>query len=72
MDHVAIIRALGGPHALAEALRAKGLNVADVTARSWTLTGRSIPAKYWTHVAQIAADKKLAVSFEAMANAVAA
>lgn len=72
MDHVAIIRSLGGAKALSDALTARGVIVAPVTARSWSLTGRTIPAKYWTHVVAIAAEKDVEVSFEALATAAAA
>lgn len=72
MDHVAIIKNLGGAKALAQALSARGVPVAPVTVRSWTLAGRMIPAKYWSHVAAIAQDHGLTVSFAALAEAAAA
>lgn len=71
MDHIATIKTLGGAKAVADALRARGVPVADVTVRSWTLTGRVIPAKYWTHIAAVAADMGQEVSFEALAEAAA-
>ncbi|MDO7841105.1 hypothetical protein [Sphingomonas immobilis] len=72
MNHSAIIKALGGAHSLGDELRARGIAIADVTVRSWTLTGRMIPAKYWSHIAAIASAQGVAVSFEALAEQVAA
>jgi hypothetical protein len=67
-----LIKALGGAKRLAEELRTRGVLVADVTVRSWTLTGRSIPAKYWSHVVAIADAADIVVSFESLAQQVAA
>jgi hypothetical protein len=67
-----IIKDLGGAKAVGESLRARGIKVEDVTVRSWTLPGRAIPAKYWVHVAEIARARGHSVSFEAMAQQVAA
>lgn len=72
MNHIDIIKGLGGAKVVADALRERGVIVADVTVRSWTLNGRTIPAKYWTHIAAIARDKGLSVSFEALAEQAAA
>lgn len=72
MEHSTIIKTLGGPHALGEALRARGVLVADVTVRSWTLKGRMIPAKYWHHIAEIAKAASVEVSFQALAEQAAA
>jgi hypothetical protein len=72
MDHVAIIRELGGAKSLSDALIARGVTVAPVTVRSWSLTGRMIPAKYWSHVAAIGRDKGVQVSFETLAQQAAA
>lgn len=72
MDHANTIKALGGAKAVAEALRARGIPVADVTVRSWTLRGRTIPAKYWSHIASVATATGKSVSFETLAQAVAA
>ena len=72
MEHSDTIRALGGAKAVGDALRARGVIVADVTVRSWTLEGRSIPSKYWSHIAAVAKEKGTAVSFETLAQAVAA
>lgn len=66
------IKALGGAKAVGEALRSRGIVIADVTVRSWTLSGRSIPAKYWAHIAAIAGDRGLSVSYEALAEQAAA
>lgn len=71
MDHAQTIRELGGAKAVADALRARGVLVKDVTARSWTLSGRTIPAKYWSHIAAIARDTGKTLSFEALADAAA-
>lgn len=71
MDHIATIKALGGAKALADALRSRGVTVADVTVRSWSLSGRVIPAKYWAHIAAIGAECGQEVSFEALAAAAA-
>jgi hypothetical protein len=72
MDHSTIIKALGGAKALGTKLRDRGVNVADVTVRSWTLEGRTIPAKYWAHIAALAAAEGQEVSLEALAQKVAA
>jgi hypothetical protein len=71
MDHIATIKALGGAKALADALRSRGVTVADVTVRSWSLSGRVIPAKYWAHIAAIGTERGHKVSFEALAAAAA-
>lgn len=71
MDHIATIKALGGAKALADALRSRGVTVADVTVRSWSLSGRVIPAKYWSHIAAIGNELGHEVSFEALAAAAA-
>jgi hypothetical protein len=72
MDHTDIIKTLGGAKVVADALRERGVIVADVTVRSWTLAGRLIPAKYWSHIAAIGRDQGHSVSFEALAQAAAA
>lgn len=72
MDHVTIIKDLGGAKVLAEEMTRRGVPVAPVTVRSWSLKGRMIPAKYWSHIALIAKDKAVDVSFEALAQAAAA
>lgn len=72
MEHSDTIKALGGAKAVGDALRSRGVVVADVTVRSWTLDGRSIPSKYWSHIAAVAQEQGKAVSFETLAQAVAA
>jgi len=72
MDHPNIIQSLGGAKVVAERLRDRGVVVADVTVRSWTLAGRSIPAKYWAHIADIAKERGRSLSFEELAQSVAA
>lgn len=72
MEHSSTIETLGGAKAVADALRGRGVPVADVTVRSWSLKGRTIPAKYWAHIAAIATEKGCTVSFETLAQAVAA
>lgn len=71
MAHPNITDQLGGAKAVADALRARGVIVADVTVRSWTLAGRTVPAKYWTHLVAIGASVNVAVSFEQLAQAAA-
>lgn len=67
-----LIRELGGAKQVGEGLRSRGVVVADVTVRSWTLPGRTIPAKYWSHIAALGDALGKAVSFESMARSVAA
>jgi DNA-binding transcriptional regulator YdaS (Cro superfamily) len=72
MHQPTIIQTLGGAKAVADLLRERQVDVADVTVRSWTLSGRSIPAKYWTHIAEIARSLGKDVSIEELARSVAA
>lgn len=72
MKHVDVIKSLGGAKALSDELGKRGVAVAPVTVRSWTLAGRVIPAKYWVHIASIGSDKGIDVSFEALAKDAAA
>lgn len=72
MNHIAIIKALGGAKALSDELKARGVAVEPVTVRSWSLAGRMIPAKYWTHIAAVADGKGVDVSFEMLAQQAAA
>lgn len=72
MNHIAIIQSLGGAKALSDALTQRGIPVAPVTVRSWKLAGRTIPAKYWAHIAAIGTAKGVAVSFETLAKEAAA
>lgn len=71
MDHVATIKELGGAKVVSDELARLGVRVAPVTVRSWCLNGRMIPAKYWSHVAAIAAARKVKVSYAALAAAAA-
>tara|TARA_B100001057_G_scaffold477656_1_gene547114 strand:- start:876 stop:1100 length:225 start_codon:yes stop_codon:yes gene_type:complete len=70
MDHKTILDSLGGPHAVQAELVNRGIDVAQVTARSWALPGRSIPAKYWTAIVSIAEAKGKPVSYETLAQSV--
>jgi len=70
--HQETIRALGGAKVVGDALRARGLQIEDVTVRSWTLAGRSIPARYWVHIREIANEQQVPFSIEDAARAVAA
>jgi hypothetical protein len=72
MNQIDLVKALGGAKCLADTLRSRGVIVADVTVRSWTLSGRQIPAKYWSHIVTIAREAGHEVSFEALAQSVAA
>lgn len=72
MDHIETIKALGGAKVVSDELKARGIHVAPVTVRSWTLRGRMIPSKYWLHIAEIASGKCVDVSFEALAEQAAA
>jgi hypothetical protein len=67
-----LIDRLGGAKAVGDALRDRGVDVKDVTVRSWTLANRTIPAKYWVHVAEIANTRGEPLSIEALAQQVAA
>jgi hypothetical protein len=70
MDHKSILDSLGGPHAVQAELVTRGVEVAQVTVRSWALPGRSIPAKYWAAIVAIAAAKERPVSYETLAQSV--
>jgi len=70
--HQETIRAMGGAKAVGDALRARGLQIEDVTVRSWTLANRTIPARYWVHIQAIAEQLGIPFSIEAAARAVAA
>jgi len=72
MNHIDIIKSLGGAKKLSDELTKRGVPVAPVTVRSWTLSGRMIPAKYWAHIAKIGADAGVPVSFETLAQDAAA
>lgn len=70
MEHSALIQQVGA-HVLAQALRDLGIEVLDVTVRSWSLAGRSIPAKYWLHIVSICEALGVAVSVDQLASSVA-
>ena len=72
MNDETVIQRLGGAKVVGDELRARGVKVEDVTVRSWTLPGRSIPSRYWMHVAAIAAAKKAPITLETLAQAAAA
>jgi hypothetical protein len=67
-----IIKRLGGSGEVGRNLRDRGIKVEDVTVRSWTLPGRTIPAKYWVHIAALADDRGVPMSFEQLARQAAA
>ena len=71
MAELGIIKQLGAAN-VGRRLRERGLKVEDVTVRSWNLPGRTIPAKYWVHIAEIAKAEGHTFSFEQQAQAAAA
>jgi hypothetical protein len=71
MDHAQLIRDLGGGSVVGAWLRDRGIKVEDVTVRSWTHEGRSIPDGYWAHIKDMADEKAVPCSFEALAKSVA-
>jgi hypothetical protein len=72
MSDQSIIHRLGGAKVVGDKLRDRGVKVEDVTVRSWTLDGRTVPARYWAHIVAIAAEAGVAISLETLAQAVAA
>ena len=72
MDHKQLLKALGGEHAVHAALVAKGIAITPVAVRAWALGPRAIPAKYWSHIRDIAKEKRVKLSFEALAESVRA
>lgn len=72
MNHIDIIKSLGGAKVLSDELTKRGVPVAPVTVRSWMLAGRMIPAKYWAHIAKIGEDAGVPVPFETLAQDAAA
>ena len=72
MDHKQLLVALGGPHAVHSALVDKGLKITQIAVRAWALPGRTIPAKYWAHIQDVAKDKGKDVSFVDLAESVKA
>lgn len=71
INHHKLIGDLGGPHALGDALRNRGIDVKNVTVRSWTLPGRVIPAKYWLHILAIAGERSVPCSVDDLVTAAA-
>lgn len=71
MTEQGIIKQLGAAN-IGRKLRDRGLKVEDVTVRSWNLPGRTIPAKYWLHIAEIAREAGFPFSVEQFARAAAA
>lgn len=71
MDHGNFIRDLGGASVVGSELREAGIDVKDVTVRSWCLAGRAIPDGYWVHIKAIADAKGVPCSFESLAASVA-
>lgn len=71
MDHGNFIRELGGGATVGSWLRSRGIDVQDVTVRSWCLGGRTIPDGYWSHLKEMADEKGVACSFEDLAHSVA-
>jgi hypothetical protein len=72
MDHKAILDSLGGPHAVQSELALRGVVVKPVTVRAWALEGRTIPAKYWVPIVEIAKVKGAALTFDQLARSVSA
>lgn len=70
MEHQALLKSLGGPHAVHALLIERGVSITPVSVRAWALTPRRIPAKYWSHIIDIAAEKGVSVDFEALAKTV--
>jgi len=70
MEHQALLKTLGGPHAVHALLVERGVSITPVSVRAWALTPRRIPAKYWSHIIDIATQKGVDVDFEALAKTV--
>ncbi len=71
MEHQALLKSLGGPHAVHALLTERGVTITPVSVRAWALTPRRIPAKYWAYIIDIAAQKGVSVDFEQLAKTVA-
>ena len=72
MHHKAILKALGGAHAVHAALTARGVTISPVAVRAWSLSGRTIPAKYWNHIREIGRASSVDISIDELADAVSA
>lgn len=72
MDHKKLLKDLGGEHAVHSALQARGISLTPVAVRAWALTDRAIPAKYWSHIKEIAEAKGVKVSLDDLAEVVRA
>lgn len=72
MDHKTLLKDLGGEHAVHAALVAKGISITPVAVRAWALGPRAIPAKYWSHIKDIADDRGVEVSMDGLAEGVRA
>lgn len=71
LNHGTLIRDLGGGSTVGAWLRDRGIDVQDVTVRSWCLNGRTIPDGYWIHIKALADERSIPCSFEALAESVA-
>lgn len=71
MDHGNLIRELGGGSVVGAWLRDRGIDVQDVTVRSWCLQGRTIPDGYWAHIKALADEKGVSFTFRDLAESVA-
>lgn len=71
MNHAKFIKDLGGGAAVGRWLRAKGIAVQDVTVRSWCGEGRFIPDGYWIHLREMADERGIFCTIEALARSVA-
>lgn len=72
MDHKQLLKDLGGSHAVHAELAVRGAKIKPVAVRAWALGTRSIPAKYWAAIAEIAETQGKSVSFEELADSVRA
>lgn len=72
MDHKALLDSLGGPHLVQSELAKRGVKVKPVTVRSWALPNRTIPAKYWVPIVAIARTRNVDLTFDRLAESVAA
>lgn len=72
MDHKALLKALGGEHAVHAELAERGFDLKPVTVRAWALGDRKIPAKYWAYIKEIADQREVPITFAQMAESVRA